>query len=88
MLRINGKPVAAEGLMFVYDDCHKVYLVDNEEGRQHLLEYGWSEEDFRHPSELPAVWAETCPLRFIHWADLREPDLVPQGEDAIVEWEP
>jgi len=92
MLRINGKPVPAEGMVFVYDGCHKVYIIDNEEARRRFVdELGWSESDFRHPSELPDVWAETCPLRFIHWGDLRQPDLVPQDEhsaDATVEWVP
>jgi hypothetical protein len=85
-LRINGQPIPAEGLAFVYDDCHKIYIVDNEEGRQCLLEHGWSPDDFRHPSELPAIWDQTCPLRFIMNADLKR-SYVEQGDDATVTWE-
>jgi len=85
-LKINGVPVPAEGLFFVFDGCHKIYLIDNEAGRRNLLRHGWSQSDFRHPSELPEVWWKTCWLRFINWADLREPGPVPQGEDALVEW--
>ena len=86
-LYINGEPVKAEGLVFVYDDCHKVYLVTSEAGRQQLFEHNWSEEDFRHPCELPGIWEQTCPLRFISDADLNT-QYVPQGEDATVEWVP
>jgi hypothetical protein len=85
-LYINSEPVKAEGLVFIYDGCHKVYLVTSEEGRARVLSNGWSEADFRHPSELPDVWEETCDLRFIDDADLKR-EYVPQGEDATVEWE-
>jgi hypothetical protein len=85
MLRINNEPIKAEGLMFIYDGCHKVYLVTSEAGRRQLLECGWSQDDFRHPSELPAVWEQTCPLRFISDADLNTM-YVEQGDDALVEW--
>ena len=81
-------PVKAEGLMFFYDGCHKIYLATSEEGRQRLFNNGWSQEDLHHPSELPAVWEETCPLRFISDADLKRM-YVDQDEDSInvtVEW--
>jgi hypothetical protein len=84
-LYINGRTVPAEGLVFVYDGCHKVYLIDSEEGRRQMFESGWSEYDFQHPSELPAVWEETCSLRFISNADLKRM-YVQQGDDATVEW--
>jgi len=84
-LKINGKPIKAEGLKFVYDGCHKIYLITNEIGRQQILNCGWSEDDFRHPSELPAIWPETCFLRFISDADLKT-QYVEQGEEAKVEW--
>jgi hypothetical protein len=87
MLKINGEPIRAEGLLFVYDECHKVYLITSEAGRRNLFEHGWSEADFRHPSELPGVWEETCPLRFISDAEL-DTQYVEQGDDATVEWEP
>jgi hypothetical protein len=84
-LKINGETVTAEALLFAYDGCHKVYLVTSEAGRRSLLEHGWVEDDFRHPSELPAVWEQTCPLRFISNADLQTV-YVEQCDDAIVEW--
>jgi hypothetical protein len=85
MLLINGHPVPAEGLLVAYDGCHKVYLVTNEEGRDRLLGGNWTEADFYHPSELPAIWEDTCPLRFISNADLGTM-YVEQGDDATVEW--
>jgi hypothetical protein len=84
-LRINGKPVAAEGLLFIYDNCHKIYLITSETGRRVLLLCGWTEAEFRHPSELPAVWEQSCPLRFISDAELTTM-YVQQGQDATVQW--
>lgn len=85
MLRINGTPVPATE--FAYDGCHKIYLIDSPEDRQRMLDCGYTEEgDILPVSELPDVWDETCPLRFISSADL-EHEYVPQCEDAEVTYE-
>lgn len=67
-LKING--VVVNATQFITDDCHKIYVLDSAEGREQVLSRGWSEADFRPVSELPAVWDDTCPLRFISSADL------------------
>lgn len=80
-LIINGKPVEADGFMF--DGCHKLYVIDSPEGREQILGLGWSEGDIRPLSELPSAWAESCPLRFISSADLKQ-DYVEQCMDAVI----
>lgn len=79
-LFINGKHIDATE--FAYDGCHKVYLIDTPELRTQMEGYGYEPEDFHPVSELPAVWDSTCFLRFISWGDLRNDDLIAQGEDA------
>lgn len=65
---INGKEFTATE--FFFDGCHKIYLVDTEEGRRQMFSAGWDERDVYPIEELPAVWVDTCPLRFITSADL------------------
>lgn len=64
---INGKEFTATE--FFYDGCHKIYLVDNEDGRRQMFSAGWDEGDVYPIEELPTVWVNTCPLRFINSAD-------------------
>lgn len=85
-LKINGEPVAAEGFMF--DGCHKIYLIDGPEARRSMIEdSGWSADDIRPLSELPQAWESSCSLRFINSGDLKTA-YVPQmrDEDPTIEW--
>lgn len=80
-LRIDGNVIAVD--QFVWDECHKFYLITNDEGRKQLLECGWSTADFLPVSELSAAWEDSCGLRFINSADL-ETRFVEQFQDATV----
>jgi hypothetical protein len=90
VLRINGKVVDAEE--FAYDGCHKIYLIFTAEDRAAMLGHGYGEgtSSILPASELARVWEQTCFLRFISRADLRGPDVVPQGYDwePIIRWTP
>lgn len=77
-LKINGKPVAATH--FVYDGCHKIYLISTPADRENLLAHKWLESDLRPIVELPAAWKTTCSLRFIGSGDLQT-EYVAQGDD-------
>lgn len=72
VLHINGVPVDPPATEFAYDGCHKVYLIRSPEERAIMEGYGYGEDDsdIWPIRELPAVWAETCGLRFISSADL------------------
>lgn len=80
-LIIDGAEIAAEG--FMWDSCHKFYLVRDASDRESMLEAGWSAEDILPIDQLPAAWRQSCPLRFISSGDLAE-QFVAQGVDAKV----
>ena len=77
---INGTDVShCKG--FVFDGCHKIYVCENEEQVAEMKEYGYEE---LHPmSAIYATFNNSCPLRFISWADLRTPDIVPQCTSQV-----
>ena len=81
-MRINGKEVKATE--FFFDGCHKIYVADSDEGYRQMYAAGWDDGD-KHPiTELPAIWAASCPLRFINSADLQR-SFVRQCEPAEFE---
>lgn len=90
------RTIAAEALMFIYDDCHKIYLITSAAGLKQMLDHGWDRSDLRHPSELPEVWKDTCGLRFINDADLEQdyeswsyvPQCAEEWGPVTVTWEP
>ena len=60
------------GKTFVYDGCHKLYVITSEEERQQAKELGYivdgstAEDETEHPiSELEEYYLKSCPLRFI-----------------------
>lgn len=69
MLKING--IEFEATEFFYDGCHKIYVADNAEGYRQMYDAGWDDDDKYPITALPAIWTETCPLRFIASADLK-----------------
>lgn len=77
--KINGNLFEAE--TFGFDGCHKVYICTNKEGERQLLELGY---DLLPIEGLPEIWTQTCWLRFIMSADLKQ-SFVRQGEPATFE---
>lgn len=83
VLLINGE--AVDAVEFAWDGCHKVYLIANDDDRQRMQDYGYTDEgDILPIDELPEIWEVTCPLRFISSADLSR-DYIEQCEDGTVE---
>lgn len=82
-LRINGEVVGDSSTTFAYDGCHKIYLIVWGSDRETMQECGYGDDDIFPVSELPEIWAETCPLRFISSTDLTH-KYVEQCEDAEV----
>lgn len=76
---INGKAIKAFG--FGFDGCHKFYLIETPEQSEELCNLGYQLWTI---DELPFLWTESCPLRFIDKADLSE-TVVPQCTPAIFE---
>jgi len=85
-LLVDGKAVEAQ--YFAFDGCHKIYLIDSVSAEKEMEGYGYSSRDTFPISKLPWAWEKSCFLRFISWADLRQPDLVPQDrdKDPVIEW--
>lgn len=50
---------------FVFDGCHKIYLVEDMEDVEDVKKKWGKDEKFYSIDELPMIWKETCPLRFI-----------------------
>lgn len=58
---INGKQVV--GNEFAYDDCHKIYIIEDENDRKSALECGYT----LYPIEqLLSKYNHSCELRFIN----------------------
>lgn len=51
--------------LFVYDGCHKIYIVEDKEDIEDVKKTWGEDEIFYNIDELPKIWGETCPLRFI-----------------------
>ena len=75
---INGRAITETA--FAFDGCHKIYLLHNHQYDEYReLDYTLYEID-----DLPRVWTDTCPLRFINSGDLTE-KIVPQFTPAKFE---
>lgn len=76
-VRING--VAVEAEEFAWDGCHKIYLIQNADGRANVAGY-----DLYPLSRLAWAWERSCGLRFIAPADLAGPDIIDQCYEGEV----
>lgn len=74
LLKVGNKSVA-HALGFGYDGCHKIYVAETESEKADLESLGYK----IYPMiELEKQFVESCPLRFISWANLQKPCIVPQ----------
>ena len=83
---VNGKEI--KGKMFVYDGCHKIYIIEDYEDLINCQEY-WGElvegVDLFDISLLKDCYENCCPLRFIsNWK--LDIEYVKQFENAEFEW--
>ena len=95
-LQINYNTVMESGKTFVYDGCHKLYIITSEEERQQAKELGYivdgstAEDETEHPiSELEEFYLKSCPLRFIstmgvddNYKEFPIISILPQGVDC------
>ena len=71
-------------LQFVYDDCHKIYIVEDQDDIDSIKQTWRADETFYNIDELPKIWNNSCPLRFISNLKL-DKQYVRQGYDAEFE---
>ena len=92
-LQINYNTVMESGKTFVYDGCHKLYVITSEEERQYAKEIGYivdgstAENETEHSiSELEEFYLKSCPLRFIETLGTGTNEsmitILPQGVDC------
>lgn len=74
---VNGKKITA--IEFAFDGCHKIYLVNNAEDKNQLIEYGYN---FYPIEELQEVYEGSCSLRFIQDMTTFN-NIVAQSEEAV-----
>ena len=76
-MKINDKKVKGE--FFAFDNCHKFYILENEEEKQQALECGYS---IYHIRILEEEYKKACELKFIsNWS--LNVQYVKQFENAI-----
>lgn len=70
--------------LFVYDGCHKIYIVEDQDDIESVKQTWRVDETFYNIDELPNIWNNSCPLRFIsNWK--LDKQYVRQGYDAEFE---
>lgn len=60
---------------FIWDECHRIYLVPNDASLRKLQAEG---ETIYSMVELEDIFNDSCPLRFINWYDDDLTTVVPQ----------
>lgn len=77
---ISGKKVTQK--WFLFDGCHKFYLLDSNKYTEDIKARGYSDTDIYPIEELPYAFYNSCPLRFIeNWSDFKT--IVPQFRNTV-----
>ena len=80
MSSLNGISIS-EYIGFVYDGCHKIYLVKREDIPRVNKIWGYDEPIYNMDG-LPTCYKWSCPLKFISAWDLKT-HFVRQGEENV-----
>lgn len=59
-----GRIFVKDAKGFIWDECHKIYLVKKERTLKELVANG---ETIYPMEELQSIFDKSCPLRFINW---------------------
>lgn len=81
---VRAKLADPEVRWMLFDGCHKIWLLTNEE-RKEFTSYGWTDEDYVHKSLdidtafgiVSGWWEKSCFLRFVQTGG-SDRDVVPQ----------
>ena len=76
LLKIGNYKISDNIKEFFFDDCHKIYLIEDQKDKEDMFSIGWREEDIHKIDELEDVFNDSCPLRFISTCKLKT--IVPQ----------
>ena len=86
--KINGHHVG-NALGYVYDGCHKFYIVEDETDKQEAFEM-WGASVAPLTDDMFREFLKSCPLRFVYnWklTDCIVPQTCDMDEDEVVEFE-
>ena len=78
---ISGKNVESY-THFLFDGCHKFYLLKSGILTENLKNSGWEQSDVYPIDVLPDMYSKSCPLRFINEAETFK-TIVPQFQNII-----
>ena len=69
-MKVNGKQL--RGDYFAYDNCHKIYILENDKEINEAKSYGY---EIYHIDDLEKIYNESCSLRFIYPWNLEDDDI-------------
>lgn len=82
LIKVGNKKIDKNIKEFVFDGCHKIYLVSNQKEKQDMIKNGgYLKEDFikNKETKLEECFVNTCSLRFINYGKSRDYEaVVPQ----------
>lgn len=73
------KEAAPQATQFAWDECCKIFILENEAQAQEAKERGFTVLDIK--GNLNKAWKESCVLKFINFWDLDKDAVIPQCED-------
>ena len=62
---LNEHIITGDSTRFVWDGCHKIYLVETEQDVLDVKELCGEDEILYPLEDLPRIWRQSCPLKFI-----------------------
>lgn len=65
---------------FVWDGCHKIYLLESPIDKRDALENGYTLEDFYPIKKLGTIYRKSCSLKFIRYWDIKKDPVVAQSD--------
>ena len=79
-MKISGKEVKQK--YFLFDGCHKFYLINERKITKDMQEKNWSKADVFPINDLPSEFYNSCSLRFIQdWESFK--NIVPQCRKRV-----
>lgn len=63
---LNEYEIEDDLTLFVFDGCHKIYLVEDKDDIEDIKNTWGENTIFYNIDELPKIWEESCSLRFIY----------------------
>ena len=63
---LNEYEIEDDLTLFVFDNCHKIYLVEDKDDIEDIKNTWGEDTIFYNIDELPKIWEESRSLRFIY----------------------